>query len=278
MCGSSTDQADVDALTEGIEMDLCVTDPPYNVNLGFVNKKKVEIHSDHYKGANTDEILNDNMGKEEFHNFLYDAFQCMYNALKPGGSFYVWHAATSELQFLEALAENNLDVHQQLIWNKNSLTMGFSDYQWKHEPCFYGWKNGAAHYFIKDRTQTSVFEQKIDIDKMSKEEMKDLLHEIYDGELPTTVINEAKPQANDLHPTMKPIKLMARLVKNSSRRNEKVIDFFGGSGSTLIACEQLGRKAYLMELDPKYVDVIIDRWETLTGQKAKLIKRKKESR
>jgi site-specific DNA-methyltransferase (adenine-specific) len=130
---------------------------------------------------------------------------------------------------------------QQLIWVKNNLILGMNDYHFKHEPCFYGWKDGAAHYFVNDRTQT-------------------------------TVIEEAKPQASKLHPTMKPIKLLARHIRNSSKKSEKVIDLFGGSGSTLMACEELGRKCYMMEYDPQYVDVIIKRWEDFTGRKAEKIK------
>ena len=148
------------------------------------------------------------------------------------------------------------------------MVLGRQDYQWKHEPCLYGWKEGAGHYFINDRTQTTVFEDKADLDKYTKDELKELVEEILADKLPTTVIHEDKPQKNDVHPTMKPIKLISRLVKNSSRQGENVIDFFGGSGSTLISCEHLGRNCYTIELDPKYVDVIIDRWETLTGETA----------
>lgn len=134
--------------------------------------------------------------------------------------------------------------------------------------CLYGWKNGAGHYFTKDRKQTTVFEDKIDLDKLSKDELKDMIKDILADKLPVTVIHEDKPLRSDLHPTMKPIKLIARLINNSSKRGENVIDFFGGSGSTLIACEQLNRTCYTMELDPKFVDVIINRWEQLTGEKA----------
>ena len=156
------------------------------------------------------------------------------------------------------------------------MVLGRQDYHWKHEPCLYGWKDGAGHYFINDRTQTTVFEDKIDIDKMTKEEMKVLLKEIYEDKTLTTVINEARPSVSAEHPTMKPIKLIARLVNNSSKPGEKVVDFFGGSGSTLITCEQLDRTCYTMELDPRFIDVIIKRWEEYTGQKAKLIRKGKK--
>jgi site-specific DNA-methyltransferase (adenine-specific) len=212
------------------------------------------------------------MASEQFRDFLTKAFGCMNDSLKKGGAFYVWFASREHINFETALNNNGLEVRQELIWNKNSLILGRQDYQWKHEPCLYGWKDGDTHYFIDDRTQTTVIEdKKPDIKKMKKEEMQALLEEIYSDKVSSTVINEDKPSVNDLHPTMKPIKLLARQVKNSSRVSELVLDLFGGSGSTLITCEQLGRRCYMMEYDPQYMDVIIERWENFTGQKAKLI-------
>ena len=209
------------------------------------------------------------MSNEDFYIFLNKAFNNIYINLKFGGAFYVWYASREVVNFQNALESNNLSVKQELIWNKNSLVMGRQDYQWKHEPCLYGWKDGAAHYFIDDRTQTTVFEdKKPDIKKMKKEELVKLLEEIYSDKVSTTIINESKPSVSELHPTMKPVKLIARQVKNSSRIGEKVLDLFGGSGTTLITCEQLGRINYTMEYDPKYVDVIIQRWEQFTGKKA----------
>ena len=159
-----------------------------------------------------------------------------------------------------------------LIWNKNALVLSFNDYKQKHEVCLYGWTQGAKHYFIDIRNEVSVIPdaEEIDIDKMKKEEMRQLLHKIYEAQmtLPTTIIDEAKPSKSEDHPTMKPVKLFGRLVRNSSRKGEIVLDTFGGSGTTIVACEQLGRKARLMELDPHYCDVIIARWEKLTGQTA----------
>ena len=135
-------------------------------------------------------------------------------------------------------------------------------------------RNGAAHYFIDDRKQSTVIEDKHqDFRKLKKEELIKILEETYRERISTTIIEEDKPTINDLHPTMKPIKLLSRLIKNSSRVDECVLDLFGGSGSTLIACEQLSRTCYMMELDPKYCDVIIKRWETLTGKKAELEKK-----
>lgn len=254
MCGDSTKAEDVAKLMDGEKADLVVTDPPYNV--AIENSKGMKIE-------------NDDMGSEQFQEFLSAAFANMNESLKPGGAFYVWFASREHINFEKALNSAELTVRQELIWNKNSLILGRQDYQWKHEPCLYGWKDGAPHYFIDDRTQTTVIEdKKPDIKKMKKEEMQKLLEEIYSDKISSTIINEDKPSVNDLHPTMKPIKLLARQVKNSSKPGEKVLDLFGGSGSTLITCEQLGRICYMMEYDPRYLDVIIERWEEFTGQKA----------
>lgn len=263
MCGDSTSQEDIDKLLDGAVMDLCVTDPPYNVNYGSINESGYGKERD-----NGNKILNDNMDDESFYLFLNAFYTQMMRVLKPGGAYYIFHADTEGYNFRKALMDAGGQVKQNLIWVKNALVLGRQDYQWKHEPCLYGWKEGAGHYFINDRTQTTVFEDKADLDKLSKEELKDMIKEIIEDKTPTTIIHEDKPLKNDVHPTMKPIKLISRLVKNSSKPGENVIDFFCGSGSTLIACEHLGRNCYSIELDPKYVDVIIDRWETLTGKTA----------
>lgn len=261
MCGDSTKIRDVEKLMDGAIADLVVTDPPYNVNIENSKGMKIE---------------NDDMSSQAFKEFLIAAFTNLNNALKPGGSFYIWFASREHVNFETALNEAGLEVRQELIWNKNSLILGRQDYQWKHEPCLYGWKDGASHYFIDDRTQTTIIEdKKPDIKKMKKEEMQALLEEIYSDKISTTIINEDRPSVNDLHPTMKPLKLLARLIKNSSQStkagnntNNIVLDLFGGSGSTLITCEQLDRKCYMMEYDPHYADVIVKRWEDFTGRKA----------
>lgn len=266
MCGSSTNEKDVEKLMDGAIMDLCVTDPPYNVNYGSINETGFGKERN-----NASKILNDNMDDLSFYNFLYDFYTQMLRVLKDGGAFYIFHADSEGLNFRSALKEAGGTVRETLVWVKNALVLGRQDYQWKHEPCLYGWKDGACHYFIDNRKQTTVFEDDSKFYKMSKEELIELIKLISEEQCPTTIIHEKKPLVNDLHPTMKPIALIGRLVKNSSRENEKVFDGFGGSGSTLIACEQLNRKAYLMELDPKYVDVIIKRWEDYTGKKAEKI-------
>ena len=266
MCGDSTKEKDVAKLMGGAIADLVVTDPPYNV--AIVGGSHA-LSPEERKRQGGKSIQNDEMSDEEFDNFLTKAFKNMTNSMKNGGVFYIYHASWSQREFENALNNANLQVREQLIWNKNSMTFGRSDYQWKHEPIFYGWKDGAAHYFTDDRTQTTVIEDKgIDLKKLKKEEMLKLLQEIYSDKISTTIINENKPSISEEHPTMKPIKLLARHIKNSSRINESVLDLFGGSGSTLIACEQLHRKCYLMEFDPQYVDVIIKRWEEFTGKTA----------
>ena len=261
MCGDSTKSEDVQTLMGGQMADLVVTDPPYNVN---------------YEGGTKDalKIQNDNMDDASFLAFLIDAFKTMKDALKPGGAFYIWHSDSKRWFFSDALKQNDLEERQNLIWVKNALVLGRQDYQWKHEPCLYGWKDGAAHNFIDLRGEETVIEDNPSLNKMSKPDLIQYVKElrkIIDDK--TTILREDKPLANDLHPTMKPVPLIAYLIKNSSRKNEVVLDLFGGSGTTLIACEQLGRKARIMELDPKYCDVIVSRWEELTGQTAEKITR-----
>lgn len=253
LCGDSTDREALRKLMAGEEADLLVTDPPYNVN---------------YEGK-AGKIANDNQEDGAFRKFLRDAFEAALSVMKPGAAFYIWHADLEGYNFRGAIKEAGAQIRQCLVWNKNALVLGHQDYQWKHEPCLYGWKEGGNRYFTDSRKETTVFEDaRPDFSKMKKEEMRALLEDIFSEKISTTVINEDKPLANDLHPTMKPVKLMARLIRNSSREGERILDTFGGSGSTLIACEQLKRRCYICELDPHFCDVIIERWETFTGGKA----------
>lgn len=268
MVGDSTNAYDVQQLCDGDIMDLVVTDPPYNINIGITDIEEAKRRKRRLDGKT---IQNDAMSDEEFYEFLDNAFANIAEHLKPGGAFYIWLASSTMGTFLRALSEHDLTVRQHLIWVKNFFTLGRPDYQWIHEPCLYGWKSGAGHYFIKDRTQTTVIEEDpIDLSKMKKDDMRKLLEKIL-GEQYTTVMREPKPKRSELHPTMKPIKLIAKQVQNSSRPREKVLDLFGGSGSTLIACEQINRVCYMMEYDPQYADAIIDRWEKFTGREAVLL-------
>ena len=209
-------------------------------------------------------IKNDNMSSEDFLSFLVKAFKNMRDVLKEGGSFYVCHGSSSLVEFDKALQINNLKPRQQLIWNKNTLVLGRQDYQWRHECIYYGWKEGKAHYFIDNRTLTTVIDaSSLDFKAMKKDELIQRLEDIYS--LKNSVLNHDKPAKNDLHPTMKPISLLADLLKNSSHPGQNVLDPFGGSGSTLVACDELRRVAFINELDETYVDVIVKRYINLKG-------------
>ena len=259
MCGDSTKEADVAKLMGGERAHLLLTDPPYNVDYQGGTKDKMKI-------------ANDNMDDVAFVGFLTAAFNCAIQAMRPGAVFYVWHADSKGYEFRTALKEVGLTLRETLIWVKNALVLGRQDYQGRHEPCLYGWKDGAAHYFVDDRSQSTVIEDAgVDYRKLKKDELLKLVLQLTDVSVPNTVIYEDKPTKNDIHPTMKPVKLMARLIKNSTKQEQLVLDLFGGSGSTLIACEQINRKCFTMEYDPKYCDAILDRWEKLTGEEAERI-------
>ena len=256
MCGDSTCAKDVEKLMDGTRADLSVTDPPYNVAYEGGTKDKLKIENDH-------------MGDSAFHDFLVAAFTRMNEALKPGAANYVFFACKEARNFIDAYIQAGFLYKQLLIWVKNSITLTRSDYQWQHEPCIYGWKDGAAHYFTEDRTLRTVVDEWPDFDTMDKTALRDFCKRVFDrNALATDIVREDKPHRNSEHPTMKPIPLVGRFVRNSSRRGCQVIDLFGGSGSTLMACEMLDRACRTMEYDPKYCDVIIERWEKFTGRKA----------
>jgi len=231
LCGDST-QTDTFVLLFGNEMvDLVVTDPPYNVN---------------YEGGTGLKIANDNMKDSEFYKFLYDFYTALNSFVKKGGAWYVWHADSEGMNFRKALLDSGILLKQCLIWVKNSLVLGRQDYQWQHEPCLeginaenwewvknhepclYGWKAGASHFWKGGRKQTTILE--------------------FD-----------RPSKNAEHPTMKPVPLIGFIIGNSSKQGDIVADGFGGSGTTMVACHQMNRKAYLVEFDPKYCQVIVNR-------------------
>ena len=174
--------------------------------------------------------------------------------------FYCWYVDSESVNFNEAFKAAGAKVFQNLIWVKNSLVLGHLDYQKKHEPCLYGWKNGANHYWDGRRDLTTVYDEKPNFKKMSKEELLQEITKLRGDNLPNTIIYEDKPARNEEHPTMKPVKLFQRLIKNSSKEDDAVLDPFGGSGTTIIACEKLNRTAYVNEIDPHYCDVIRKRW------------------
>lgn len=226
MCGDSTDVSDVKKLLGGVQADLYLTDPPYNIGYEGKTKKKLTIE-------------NDIQDSDSFRNFLVLAFSAAKEVMKAGAAFYIWHADTEGYNFRGACMDVGWQVRENLIWSKDVFTLGRQDYQWRHEPCLYGWNEGS-HAWYSDRKQS-------------------------------TILEFARPKRSEEHPTMKPIPLFDYQIRNSSKEGDIVFDSFGGSGTTIMACEQNGRKGYCMELDPKYVDVIIKRWETFTGKKAVLI-------
>ncbi len=260
ICGDSTKPETWQRLFGDKKADLVVTDPPYNVNYGDKAKMLEKYDKGH---RNTSKILNDNMNDAQFLQFLTDALTRMCDYSKKGAAIYVFHADTEGYNFRTAFKLAGYQLKQCLIWVKNSMVMGRQDYQWKHEPCLYGWKEGAAHYFIDDRTNTTVIESKIDYKKLKKEELLKLVEEIMSDKTPSTVIHCDKPTRNDLHPTMKPILLLAPLIRNSSKPGQIVADGFLGSGSTMVTSHQLKRRCFGQELDPKYCEVILQRMKKL---------------
>lgn len=226
MCGDSTSVDAMQTLVQGQLVDMWLTDPPYNVA---------------YEGKTKDalKIENDSMDDDQFRQFLRDACVTADTVMKPGAVFYIWHADSEGYNFRGACHDANWKVRQCLIWKKSTMVMGRQDYQWKHEPCLYGWKDGAGHLWAADRKQTTILE--------------------FD-----------KPSRNGEHPTMKPVALFEYQMLNNTKGGDIILDSFGGSGTTLLAAEKNGRHACLMELDPKYCDVIVKRWQDFTGKKATL--------
>ena len=265
ICGDSTDAATIEKLTQGAAVDMILTDPPYNVDYGAKNDM---LNRADKGNRNARAIENDKMSDANFYSFLLDVYKNLFGAAKDGAAIYICHADTESVNFINAFKEAGFYLSERLVWNKNFMVLGRCDYHWKHEPILYGWKPGAAHYFTDSRSETTVLEDKRDLNKMSKPELKAYIKELLQNGPPATVIDMDKPIRNADHPTMKPVKLMVYLIRNSSRPGEIVLDVFGGSGSTLMAAEQTGRTCYTCELDERYCDVIVKRWEAFTGEKA----------
>lgn len=270
LCGDATSADDVKRLIEagGGSADMLLTDPPYNVALGQ-HYRPSELKQLHRRQDGLC-IENDKWDDDKaFVEFLVRAFSSALDAMSPGAAFYVWYASTQSANFLEAARRAGMTIRQSLVWAKNTFALGRQDYQWRHEPCLYGWKDGAAHYFFDSRTETTVMEDaKPDPKKMTKAELVEFAQSVLTEKRATTVLEFDKPTRSEEHPTMKPVKLFAHLVRNSSRPGDLVLDPFAGSGTTVISCEQLKRRAAVMELDPHYASVIVERWERLTGKTA----------
>lgn len=257
LCGDSTLGEDWERLMGGHEAVLVLTDPPYNMG---------------YEGAGgtsaakrkANKIANDKLSDEAFDDFLLKSYANIYSHLADGGSFYVFYKEDGTGVFIKNLANAGLTFKQELIWVKSQLVLGGAKYQNIYEPFLFGCKGSGVKRWYADRKEKSVIES---TEYMLGEELVEAIRELQSA-LECDVVREKKNSVNDLHPTMKPLRLLGRLIGNSSLPGDVVVDCFGGSGSTMMACEQLGRKCYMIEYEPKYCDVIIDRWETLTGEKA----------
>ncbi len=276
-CGDSTSTTDLEGLMGGEQADCVWTDPPYNVNYGDKAEMLDKVKKGH---RNTSRILNDNMDSASFYKFLLKAFTNAFAVCAPGAGIYVAHAETEGLNFRTSFAHAGFYLSSCLIWRKNALVLGRSDYHWQHEPILYGWKPTGSHRWFGGRDKTTMQEfMDGPFRQTGENEWQISLGEttlVVKGEKLTvesahgTVMFEDKPAKNLDHPTMKPVALIERMVCNSARRGEVVLDIFGGSGSTLIACEKSGRTARLLELDPRYCDVIVRRWQEYTGKTAVL--------
>lgn len=251
-CGDSTDPAALARLMSGKQARLVITDPPYNVAYEGKTKDKLTI-------------ANDAMSPEEFAAFIKSALKTTSTAMQEGACIYVFYAEIESIAFHQAFRSAGFKYSQTLVWIKHMATLSRQDYNWRHEPALYGWKEGAGHYYGQDYTQTTVIEGGVNPSDLTREELIDLFNKVVEG---STTLHENKPIRNDIHPTMKPVALYERLLRNSSEPNDHVLDPFGGSGTLLIAAHKLGRISYLNELSPRYVDQIIRRAQEATGLQA----------
>lgn len=252
ICGDSLEPETYEQLTKGRRIDLYLTDPPYNVD---------------YTSPSTGQTIeNDDMDDAAFLAFLTAAFIRARESGRPGTAAYIFHADSQGLAFRQAFRDAGYYQAQTLAWVKNAPTLGRQDYQWKHEPILYGWLPGQGHYFTAARYNTTVFdlEEEPDLNKLSKDELKELAQALWENRhQPATAIDCNKPSRNPLHPTMKPVKLLGYLIRNSSMTGDAILDNFMGSGSTLVAAERNGRICYGIEKDPKYMAVSLERMKTL---------------
>lgn len=256
VCGDSTKTETIERVLLGNLADCVFTDPPYNVA---------------YEGGTKDKltIQNDDMDEFQFSEFLFSFYKAAIENTKEGGPIYVCHADSAGEAFRHNMIKSGWLLKQCLVWVKDALVLGRQDYNWQHEPILYGWKPGAAHSWYGPFTNTTVIDHAKEIlARKNKDEIVEFLTQAIET---SSVLREKRPRRNDIHPTMKPVNLVAKMLKNSMAKGQIVLDPFGGSGSTLIAAEQLGVRAALVELDPKYCDAIVTRWENLTGQKAELL-------
>jgi DNA modification methylase len=276
-CGSALSIEDWDRMMRGDMADAVWTDPPYNVDIGA---KNVQLDkSDKGNRGKTGAIMNDKMSNKDFYEFLFGMYETVLTQMKAGAPIYVAHADVEGVNFRKAFTDAGFKLQSVLIWNKNVHVLGRWDYQPKHEPIIYGWKPGAAHKWYGGRKNKTVVElgeagpfTQTEDGRWQIKVGDSVLIVSGDAEVeehPSSVIFEPKPSKSGLHPTQKPVALIERMLKNSAREGDIVADEFGGSGSTMIACERLRMRARLMELDPKFVDVIVQRWQDFTGLTAR---------
>lgn len=275
MCGSSLEPRDWDVLMAGELADVVWTDPPYNVDIGGKNDNLAKAQGRKNK---TGAILNDSMDDKEFYEFLLAMYRAVFDQMKPGAPIYVFHADSEGINFRTAFRDAGFKLQSVLSWKKNALVLSRWDHHPITEPCLYGWKPGAAHKWYGGRKQTTFTEigEGSPFQRMEDGRWRVTVGDetfIVEGDakveaVPNSVITEPKPAKSELHPTMKPTNLVQRQLRNSARPGNVVVDAFGGSGSTAVAAHQLGMRARLMELDPKYVDVIVRRLEMFTGARA----------
>lgn len=267
ICGDSTIKETYIRLLGNVLADAVITDPPYNVD---------------YESGDGKKIKNDNFAdSDSFYRFLFGFYLRTFEALKPGSPIYVFHSDVEGVNFRKAMQDAGFDLKQCLIWVKNGMVLCRQDYHWRHEPILYGWKPGASHKWYGDRDKDTVIDDFMQTNpkKMSKPELVELFQRLIDSQNQnSSVIYNDKPTRSDEHPTMKPITLIGKLMVNSSKKDDVILEPFGGSGSTLICAEQLGRKCYAIELDEKYVDVIVKRYLQFVGNadEIKLIREGKE--
>jgi DNA modification methylase len=277
LCGSATIAKDVARVMGGREADAVWTDPPYNVDYeGLMTPEVVKARKRRTDGKL---VPNDSLSAREFTLLLQQSFKQMFAAMNPGAGIYVAHSDREGLAFRREFEGAGFHLSGCLIWRKNCLVLGRTDYQYQHEPILYGWKPGAGHSWYGGRDKTTM----VELSDVPVMQVGDDSWQVTMGELTLlvtgknvkvetlrgTVFHEAKPSRSPEHPTMKPVALITRMLKNSARIGDVVLDPFGGSGSTLIAAEGLGMKARLIELDPGYCDVIVERWQAASGKKAK---------
>lgn len=275
-CGDATSVDDWDLLMQGERADACWTDPPYNVDLG--RKNRLMDGAIGGTRSATGAIANDKMTESEFTDLIAGAYAALFAVLKPGAAVYVAHSDKAGGTFRTEFEKAGFHFSQMLIWNKNIHVLGMADFQPKHEPIIYGWKAGSKHRWYGGRKQTTVmdigeggFITRTEDGRWQIRVGDSVL--IVEGnatlsEAPSTVFNEPKPERSGLHASQKPVNLIERMLKNSARAGDLVVDAFGGSGSTLIAADRLGMSARVMELNPKFVDVIVRRWQDYTGRRA----------